>query len=61
MGTIAGGATRNVLHRDAHSHSGLPNACQPPKSKIFLFTRILICGNSRPVPHSSGGTLRIVT
>jgi hypothetical protein len=59
--TVAGEAMRNVLHRDAQSHSGLPNACQAPKSKIFLFTRILIYGNNPAVLHPSGGTLRIVT
>jgi hypothetical protein len=59
--TVTGEEMRNVLHRDAQSHSGLPKACQAPKSKIFLFTGILICGNNPAVLHPSGGTLRIVT
>src|SRR5215813_657954 len=36
-------------------------SCQAPKSKIFLFPRIPISIIYRPVPHPSGGALRIVT
>src|SRR5262245_2612593 len=45
-----------------HSPRGsvLQNECQALKSKIFLFTRILFCSINCPVPHPSGGALRIV-
>src|SRR5262245_59985542 len=40
---------------------GLPESCQAPKSKIFLFTGILICGKNSPSPCHHEGRFAVVT
>jgi len=43
------------------NHFGLPESCQAPKSKIFRFTVILICGIHPPSPSHREGRFAIVT